>query len=239
MNTGAFHYAPHLEAIFPCTGTCRYAGMSPVPHFATKREGEVWLEQVLQERQGNPVMLPGRASYGDRRISRSLAYLLRHAPADELPERDERGWVPVTTIMGRLGVTRDALARIVAEDSKTRYTYSPDREYLRANQGHSVPVDLGLKIRRAPAVLYHGTNILSLENIKLQGILPMKRHAVHLSSDEETAHAVGARHKGHTIVLKVDTEAVLNAGFDFTQADNGVWLVPCVPASCIMNLNSV
>lgn len=166
-----------------------------------------------------------------RRASRWLAWALRHAPDEAGVRLDACGWAAVDDVlaaMRRAGfrVDRDGLAALVAADAKGRYALEGDR--IRANQGHSVPVDLGLAPADPPPVLWHGTVEPSLPAIRAGGLRPMGRHHVHLSPDEATARAVGAR-RGRPVVLRVDTAGMAAAGHRFWRSANGVWLVEAVP----------
>jgi putative RNA 2'-phosphotransferase len=106
---------------------------------------------------------------------------------------------------------------------------SPDGARIRAAQGHSVPVDLGLAPAEPPARLYHGTAEGSVAAILSEGLRPMARQQVHLSADPETAVRVGRRH-GRPVVLTVEAGAMHRDGLSVWQADNGVWLADAVPA---------
>jgi putative RNA 2'-phosphotransferase len=133
--------------------------------------------------------------------------------------------------MRRAGVAidRPLLERIVAENDKRRFAFSADGTRIRASQGHSVAVELGLEPREPPPVLYHGTATRFLESIRRQGLRPGARTHVHLSRDEATARNVGRRH-GAPVVLTVDAKAMHEAGHEFTCSENGVWLTREVPA---------
>ncbi|WP_318656300.1 RNA 2'-phosphotransferase [Spongiactinospora rosea] len=123
-------------------------------------------------------------------------------------------------------IAREELERVVADNDKRRYVIEDGR--IRASQGHSVPIDLGLPVVPPPAVLYHGTVGRNLAAIRAEGLRPMNRHHVHLSPDRETATRVGAR-RGRAVVLVVDAAAMRTAGHEFHVSDNGVWLVGHVP----------
>jgi putative RNA 2'-phosphotransferase len=167
-------------------------------------------------------------------LSRFLSYVLRHAPEAIGIELAPGGWVHVDELIARCAAAgrafdRSQLDAVVAGDSKRRFTFSPDGARIRAAQGHSAPVDLGLVPVEPPAVLFHGTATRFLEAILQEGLKPQRRKQVHLSPDAVTAEAVGRRH-GRPVVLTVDTRAMHQAGFTFFQADNGVWLTDHVPS---------
>jgi putative RNA 2'-phosphotransferase len=116
----------------------------------------------------------------------------------------------------------------VRESDKQRFVIDGSTDRIRANQGHSVPVDLGLPPATPPPVLYHGTPVRNVDAILREGLLRGSRHAVHLSPDIATAHRVGAR-RGRHVVLAVDASAMNQEGHRFLTSANGVWLVDHVP----------
>jgi putative RNA 2'-phosphotransferase len=125
-------------------------------------------------------------------------------------------------------ITRDELAHVVEANDKQRFAFDDTGERIRASQGHSIPVDLDLPVTAPPGTLYHGTVAGALPAIRRDGLLPMNRHDVHLSPDEETATRVGAR-RGRPVVLTVDAAGMAAAGHEFRVSANGVWLVDAVP----------
>jgi len=162
----------------------------------------------------------------DEQLSRGLSYLLRHAPEKAGLTLEPGGWVPLAPVLAHLGVSRARVERVVASNNKQRFTLEGER--IRANQGHSVAVDLRLPLTVPPAVLYHGTYPGALDAIRDGGLKPMSRHHVHLSRDVETARQVGAR-RGKPVVLTVRSGAMYEAGHSFYRSDNGVWLTEAVP----------
>lgn len=172
----------------------------------------------------------GRAKPADlTRISKRLSYVLRHNPGSIGADLDSAGWAEVGTVLTGLGaigrpLDRAVLEQIVAEDAKGRYEFDPSGQRIRARQGHSVSVELGLDPVRPPDVLYHGTAVRFLERIRAEGLRPMGRHHVHLSADVSTASTVGRR-RGPSVVLRVDAGAMFGDGHQFFRSANGVWLV--------------
>jgi putative RNA 2'-phosphotransferase len=165
--------------------------------------------------------------------SKLLSHLLRHRPEAAGLTLGPGGWVGLEELLAGLaqagqGLDREALLRIVAEDRKERFTLSDDGERIRAAQGHSVEVDLGLSPVEPPERLYHGTAERNVATILAEGLKPGQRQHVHLSGDEATARAVGARH-GRPVVLLVAAGAMHRKGRPFWRADNGVWLTEAVP----------
>lgn len=167
------------------------------------------------------------------RISKFLSRALRHDPGAVGIALDEAGWVDVDELIaacGRAGrrFSRADLDHVVANNDKKRFAYSDDGRRIRASQGHSVAVDLGLAPAQPPAVLYHGTASRTLPVVLREGLRPMSRQDVHLSPDPQTAARVGARH-GSPVVLAVDAAGLAAQGHLFRVSANGVWLTDRVP----------
>lgn len=130
-------------------------------------------------------------------------------------------------------MTREQLDRLVAENDKQRFSFSEDGCRIRANQGHSVEIDLALSPQRPPDVLYHGTATRFLESIRATGLKPGSRQHVHLSRDMQTAIKVGQRH-GKPVVLTIRAAALAESGQVFFCSDNGVWLTAPIAVEFIM-----
>ena len=170
--------------------------------------------------------------------SRFLAMVLRHKPQSVGIELDAHGWADVSAIVmafSKMGVfTLAILKEIVIDDEKKRYSFNEDGTKIRANQGHSVKVDVELVEAVPPAVLYQGTGIKYVESIDKEGLLPRQRLYVHLSSDVETAMKVGKRH-GKPFVYEVLAGEMARDGYKFYLSANGVWLTKCVPVKFLRN----
>ncbi|MDQ1037425.1 putative RNA 2'-phosphotransferase [Streptomyces sp. V3I8] len=165
------------------------------------------------------------------KVSKYLSKHLRHQPERIGLTLDEGGWVEIGTLTAAAAAhgfrfTRAELEHVVAHNDKRRFAIEGTR--IRASQGHSVEVDLGLPPATPPAYLHHGTVARSLDAIRAEGLLPMDRHDVHLSADRETATRVGAR-RGRPVVLAVDAGAMDRDGHVFRVSANGVWLTAAVP----------
>lgn len=171
--------------------------------------------------------------------SKFLSLILRHKPEVIGITLDEHGWARVDEVIAGIGQTRPMsmaiLEEIVATDSKGRYAFNEDKTLIRANQGHSVHVDVELEEKAPPEVLYHGTGEKSVASIETQGLLPMSRLYVHLSTDVATATKVGQRH-GKPVVFRVYAQAMVAQGHRFYVSRNGVWLTKLVPAEFLQKL---
>ncbi|MCH4886014.1 RNA 2'-phosphotransferase [Acidaminobacter sp. JC074] len=173
----------------------------------------------------------------DNKMSIFLSLILRHKPEVIDIELDAEGWCPVEELIEKINkhgkkLDFERLKRIVDEDKKTRYSFSDDMKFIRANQGHSVKVRLNLVAIKPPEILYHGTKEAFVEKIRTSGIQKMKRHHVHLSKDLETATKVGAR-RGIPVILIVEASRMYEDGYVFYCSENGVWLTNHVPVSYI------
>ena len=185
-------------------------------------------------------------------VSRLLSKILRHEPEMVGIELDSQGWVSVDELIRAIErtvrtagaskrlrtlptITRDVIQAVVATSDKKRFTLSPDGARIRAAQGHSIEVSLGYAAKEPPAVLYHGTAWSNWASIAIEGLTARTRHAVHLSTDVDTATRVGARH-GAPFVLVVDAAQMHADGYGFTCSDNGVWLTAVVPPTYLTQL---
>lgn len=158
-----------------------------------------------------------------KNFGKELAFLLRH---DKDYEFLEGGYREISDLVRNHGFTKEQLIEIVKTDDKGRYEFDNDRcpRKVRARQGHSVNVDVGLKEAIPPKVLYHGTSSRFIDLIKKEGIKKMSRLYVQLSSDIETAKEVGKRHGGTTYIIEVGTDKMIEDGIKFFLSNNGVWL---------------
>lgn len=164
--------------------------------------------------------------------SKYISLILRHKPETIGITLDEHGWANVDELIAGIAKTQSfdmaMLEEIVATDNKQRYSFNEDHTLIRANQGHSIPVDVELKEIVPPEILYHGTGEKYVASIDEQGLIPKSRLYVHLSKDEETAVNVGKRH-GKPVVYKVHSGDMQKDGYVFYQSVNGVWLTKSVP----------
>ena len=167
------------------------------------------------------------------RISKFLSLVLRHEPERIGLRLDEAGWASVDELLRAAAaagqsISREVLLDVVATNDKQRFALSPDGTRIRASQGHSIAVELGLTPMTPPPILFHGTASRFLAAILADGLHPAARRYVHLSADEATARRVGQRH-GSPVVLRVDAAAMHADGHAFYRSANGVWLTGAVP----------
>ncbi len=178
------------------------------------------------------------------KTSKFISKILRHHPEIVGITLDEHGWADVDELIeginntGRHNLTPELLDLIVAIDEKQRYSYSEDKRLIRANQGHSIPVDVELPVMTPPDVLYHGTASGYVASIEEKGLLPMGRLYVHLSKDTKTASSVGKRHRkdGQLVILKINCKQMVKDGYPFYLSVNEVWLTKEVPVKYLEQL---
>lgn len=170
--------------------------------------------------------------------SKFLSYILRHKPDAIGLTLDPEGWANIEELIAKADIplTPTLLHEVVATSDKKRFAISADGLSIRANQGHSIEVNLGLEPVEPPELLYHGTATRFLDSIKAQGLLPQNRQYVHLSADIETATKVGQRH-GKPAILTIQALAMHKKGHQFFHAQNGVWLTEKIPSEAISARN--
>ena len=175
----------------------------------------------------------------DRETSKFISLILRHKPETIGITLDEHGWANVDELIAGVSKTYPldmaGLERIVAEDEKQRYSFNDDKTLIRANQGHSIPVDVELEEVEPPEVLYHGTGEKFVASIDEQGLIPKSRLYVHLSGDEDTARKVGQRH-GKPVIYTVKSGEMYRNGTAFYRSVNGVWLVKEGPVKYLLKI---
>lgn len=168
------------------------------------------------------------------KVGKLLCYILRHDPQTVGLTLDEEGYLPIDDLLfgiskfKEISLNFQELEEIVGTDSKKRYSFDENKQRIRANQGHSIPVDLGLTCKVPPKYLFHGTGQKYITAIEKEGLIRKNRLHVHLSSDVITAVSVGKRH-GKVVVFRINTEKMLDKGATFYQSSNGVWLIDAVP----------
>jgi putative RNA 2'-phosphotransferase len=171
------------------------------------------------------------------KVSKFLSLVLRHKPEEIGLVLDGQGWADIGELIEKAGrhgmvLTREVVARIVETSDKQRFAIDATGKRIRANQGHSVDIDLGLVPSEPPPVLFHGTGEKSVTAIRAEGLKAGQRQHVHLSPDEETAIRVGRRH-GRPVVLRIAAGRMRESGHVFFLSTNGVWLTEAVPVQFI------
>ena len=166
-------------------------------------------------------------------LSIFISLILRHKPEEIGIALDEHGWANVDELIDGINksgrrIDMDILEEIVRTDEKGRYSFNENKTLIRANQGHSIPVDVELKEVTPPDILFHGTTLRVMDSIQREGIKPMSRLYVHLSADRKTAVTVGKRRRGECVVLTLDTKRMGMDGVKFYLSENGVWLTKYV-----------
>lgn len=172
-----------------------------------------------------------------KNISKFLSYVLRHNPDKLGITLDANGWTSVKTLLEKINVdnyslSMETLEEVVATNNKKRFAFNEDKTMIRANQGHSVNIDLALQSKEPPNYLYHGTVEKFMESIREKGLIKGSRQHVHLSADKETAINVGSR-RGKPIILTIRSGEMHAKGYTFYQSENGVWLTEAVPSEFI------
>ena len=172
-----------------------------------------------------------------KKESKFMSLVLRHTPEAADLTMDAGGWVLINDLLsgmrnGGFNLSEDELLLVVKTSDKKRFTISEDGMRIRAAQGHSVKIDLGLEAKRPPDQLLHGTAEKNIPSILENGLLPQQRQHVHLSVDEVAALKVGARH-GKPNLLRINAKAMFEDGHAFWLSDNGVWLSNYVPVQYI------
>ena len=173
------------------------------------------------------------------KTSRFISLILRHKPETIGITLDEHGWANVEELIAGVNkkypIDMQILEKIVNDDDKNRYSFNGDKTMIRANQGHSIPVDVELKKLNPPDILYHGTGEKYVESIEKQGLIRKNRLYVHLSNDIEIAEKVGKRH-GKPVIYEIDCKKMIEDGIEFFKSENNVWLVESVPVKYLKKL---
>ncbi len=184
----------------------------------------------------------GKAYKSMKKTSKFISLILRHRPEVIGISLDRHGWAKVDDLIrginrtGNHSIDRDLLEEIVRQDEKQRYSFNEDHTRIRANQGHSVPVDVELEKKTPPDILWHGTGEKYVPSIDRQGLIPKNRLYVHLSSDVETAKKVGSRH-GRPVIYQIDCRTMSEEGHNFYFSANQIWLTENVPVKYLKKID--
>jgi len=170
--------------------------------------------------------------------SKFLSLVLRHKPEEIGLHLNEEGWANVSELLEKaaqhgMTISFALLEEVVNTNDKKRFAFNADKSHIRANQGHSVDINLNLQAVEPPAILYHGTATRFLDSIKEKGLLAGERQHVHLSANQEVAVSVGKRH-GKPVIITVNAQQMAKDGLLFYRSDNGVWLTEKVPVGYLM-----
>ncbi|KLI39625.1 RNA 2'-phosphotransferase [Brachyspira hyodysenteriae] len=174
------------------------------------------------------------------KISKFVSLVLRHKPEYIGLELSKDGWANVYELIEKIkskgrNINKDILERVVLYNDKKRFSFNKNHTLIRANQGHSINVDLQFEEKEPPEILFHGTSISSIEKIKQEGIKKMNRLHVHLSLAEETAKKVGERH-GKPAIIKINSKQMYEDGIKFYLSENKVWLCDYVDPKYIIEV---
>lgn len=166
-------------------------------------------------------------------ISKFLSFILRHKPEEIGLNLDFNGWADVGELLEKINsrgkpMDFETLELIVENNDKKRFSFNNTKSKIRANQGHSLKIELGYQPVKPPEILFHGTGQKYIDSILASGIDKRNRHHVHLSRDKKTAYSVGQRH-GKPVIFKVEAEEMFREGYVFYVSENGVWLTNEVP----------
>ena len=176
------------------------------------------------------------------KTSRFISMILRHKPGVIGITLDEHGWADVSELIEGVNkvhpLDMETLEEIVRTNEKQRFSFNEDKTKIRANQGHTIPVDVELEEKEPPEFLYHGTADKYVESIDCTGLEPRQRLYVHLSTDKEMAAKVGQRH-GKPVVYRVNSGQMAKDGYRFYLSVNGVWLTKAVPVKYLEKYNEM
>lgn len=173
-----------------------------------------------------------------KKISKYLSFILRHEPESISLQLNAEGWADIEELVTRtkkFKLTKELIKTVVESNDKQRFAISGDCQRIKANQGHSIKVDLELEASTPPDILLHGTAERFVEAIFKQGLVKQQRHHVHLSETQHVALSVGARY-GKPVLLKVDAKQMHLDGYEFFKTANNVWLVDCVPVKYLLSI---
>ena len=173
----------------------------------------------------------------NKHISKFLSYVLRHKPEEIDLTLDQNGWADLNELLAKMagefkGINIETIVEVVESNDKQRFALNEDQTKIRANQGHSIEVDVELEQAVPPSVLYHGTVAKFIASIKQDGLQKRNRQHVHLSATVDTAIIVGTR-RGEAIILEIAAYQMHTDGFQFFLSKNGVWLTDQIPSKYI------
>nr|WP_310487304.1 RNA 2'-phosphotransferase [Chamaesiphon sp. VAR_69_metabat_338] len=199
--------------------------------------------QLIDNSRKTTTVMTGNRQIPQRyvRISKYLSKHLRHQPERLGLELLPGGWIEVDKLLSAASahgfeISLADLQQVVATNDKQRFAFNESGDLIRANQGHSIEIDLQLLAKTPPDALYHGTHVKAIAAILASGLQKMSRHHVHLTTDLNMAFKVGSR-RGESVILAVDTHAMVADGYSFYRTDNDVWLVDTVPPQYLTQID--
>ncbi len=169
------------------------------------------------------------------KLSQLTSYILRHKPEDYGITLDAEGWVAVPVLVEQItrrhnefaGINKGSFEQITKQSGKQRFEIKDNR--IRAFYGHSIEAKIVRNKSCPPDMLYHGTPTDTAELILKDGLKPMNRQNVHMSSDEQTAEIVAKRWHSDYLILKVDAKRAFADGINFYQGNENIWLADFIP----------
>ena len=174
------------------------------------------------------------------KLGKFLSLILRHKPETIGIKLDNNGWADVNKLIKGVKeqnwiIDKNILEEIVSTNDKQRYSFNENHTKIRANQGHSINVDVELKEMEPPEYLLHGTAERFSGSIRKLGLKPQSRLHVHLTEDRDLAIKNGSRY-GKPEVLVIESSTMYEDGYKFYKSENNVWLTEFVPRKYIQNL---
>ena len=176
-----------------------------------------------------------------RNLSKFLSYILRHHPNRIGIELDSKGFTQIPmddliTILKKVRnspwISRKVLDALIFLDLKGRFEIRDDR--IHARYGHSLKyITVAATRTDIPDILYHGTNLRAYQQIKQEGLKPMGRNLVHLTTSLKDAEIVGRRHKGELVILEIDVQKAIHEGIQIWQASSTIFVSNQIPAAYI------
>lgn len=167
-------------------------------------------------------------------VVRTVAFALRHHPTQFGLTLDGGGWAAMDELLlalrihrpGWFGLTRGTLEQALACPAAARFEVSGGR--VRARYGFSVPRTAVGDPQPPPGRLFHGLPRAAVAAVLRDGLWPMCRQFVHLTTDRAYAARV-ATTDGDGFVLEVAAVTAAAAGRRFYPANHHVWLTDAIP----------
>ena len=157
-----------------------------------------------------------------RRLSRRLAWVLRHRVPQMGLTLDDAGFVPLDELADAVNASAAEVVSIATHPAEPRFELEDGG--VRALYGHSFEVaDLPDLEVDTPDTLFHGTSWDNLPRIATEGLRPMERQKVHLTNNPMEALEVARRHQSPALL------AVSSNGIESLRAAaDAVWTADSV-----------